>query len=228
MTASARRMFQAILLAVALHAVWFLCVPWSGAGPWTVRSTEPLTRLSYHPASPAADARWLWSPVLFSLPMPAGFSRANPDGGVLHPPVRMPEMPAPLLPPPVGETPMAVMAPSVKIQQEFPVAGAPVFSLPPPRSEVTLISGLDKKPESWVFPIPAASAGAQAWEAVVQLHFREDGLADHVFIENAGEMPEPLRPELTRAMFRWQAPMSVQPRGCTVRIRHVPQPEVRP
>jgi hypothetical protein len=217
---AARILWAAALgLALALHAVWLLPFrPMRPGFDGVVQPRPALVRFAPVAADAAAvDARWLWAPVNFSPPAAAGLGLAGPGGGVLQPPMRLPEEPPPLRVRAAPTPTPAVYAPAGVAPAAWPLIDR---AAPPPPAGSSMIA-LNADAGAWPFPLDARAAGGAPWQAVVRVAFGADGLPRSALVEE-GDAPPAVRVEIARALFAWR-PEDIEPgRTLRLRLRHVP------
>lgn len=197
--------------------------------PAPVRPVVFLPAPAAGPASPdgRADSRTVWSPVLFSLPSAAGFSRAPSHAGELKPPLDLPEDRLPVLERevvPVTNLPTVLSATRTP-EPPRPGARAAVPAEPPlpPPPSVEKIAGVAELPPDATLPIPADRRGTKAWEAEAVVEFDASGLVRHVFVEQSDAGPA-LTAELARGLYRWRLAPGGPAGELRVRFRHEPRP----
>jgi len=229
------RQLWAAVLALAWFGGWGLLLQPAGS-PAPATRVAKAPRVTYLPApavqgdgATRADLRVLWSPVLFSLPTPMGFSRsAASNEATLRPPLQqalstpvllarpVPPPAAPLIPPPVAN--LAGPAPAAPA-----VPAAPVFTAPPPATsaawQVLLRGGLADA--AWqAQPLPPAPADGTAAdvEAGAQLEFSREGWAQHVWLD-APTASSNVNAQLVRALLQWRCAPAAAPRSGAVVLR---------
>lgn len=217
-----------------------VAVAWAGIFPllWPPapmprpRVPPPVPAVAYLPVRAAAaesaierpDIRTLWSPVLFSLPSAAGFSRAPSHAGGLKPPLDLPDEPLPVL---SRASERTVNRPTVLAAVGNPdpagvAARATAAPMTLPRAPVVeRIAGTADLPAGADLPVPAARRGAKAWEAEATIEFDAGGLATHVFVERSEAEPA-VTAELARGLYRWRVPTSAAASSLRVRFHHEP------
>ena len=158
-------------------------------------------------AGAAAAIETRWSPLLFSLPSPLGFSRARGIQDAIRPPVDLPDDPVGYLPRPVGgPSETAVHPPPLPP----PLSTRPGVSPPakdrdrPARHAMTWIQGArGVGPPPWAFPVTAAVCGNRAWTAVLHVGFDDDGLPRRVLLDPSDAPPE-VAMEVVRGAWKWR------------------------
>lgn len=184
----------------------------------------PVRALAAESAVERPDTRTLWSPVLFSLPSAAGFSRAPSHAGGLKPPLDLPEEPLPVLAREGGNTTnrptvlAAVGAPDPVRDAARALAAPAILPRPPVVERIAGTAGL---PAGADLPVPASRRGAKAWEAEALVEFDAGGLATHVFVERSEAEPA-VTADLARGLYRWRVPAGAVATSLRVRFRHEP------
>jgi hypothetical protein len=221
----------ALTVVVLAHGSWLAAVRVSCPPPLRAHPIQPMVTLAVDAGGrPSAEVRRIWSPVLFSLPEPAGFSRSLSGEGVLKPPVRVPDDPPPYQARVTFPSAAAVLTSAgavvprpLPLVQRSPAIPAPRSSVEP----VEIPAGCARLPPEWVFPLGPEAAGNQPWEAVVRLVFHSDGLPRSALVEE-GTLPDAARAALARAMFGWRCPAPNRERVETgdqqyrIRVRYEP------
>lgn len=208
-----------------VYAAATAVVVWSG-GFWAVRDVRglptfappslPSPRAVYaplpsrgHPDQP--DALAIWSPTLFAMPSPWGFSGLSTPATPLRPPLEVPPPPPPHLPRPPREA-MALSA-------AWPPLPTPTFPPPPrdrpppPRPTMEAMEG--KIPAGTAFPLPPGEGGPLPWTAEVVAAIGDGGVPASVWV--AGDVPADVRAALAPAIARWRWP--AEDAGTTARFR---------
>jgi hypothetical protein len=212
------------MIATSWFGAWALLL--SPASPRPARGVALVPRVVYLPsmsdaAAPTgvtAEVRMLWSPVLFSLPTPLGFSRdaltnemrmrppLGPYAGftnfleraartapVIEPPprVNLPEMAANAL--------RAVVA-SEPLTPAFDLTAVSTSAL----FEIVLLDGLaGRKFAETRLPVRPWVGGAKPWEAVAYLELDEAGRVVHVFLESPSPS-DALNARLAQVLRAWR------------------------
>ena len=199
--------FWAVLLAVGWHGLW----GWLFSPARAVSTIAPLRvpQVSYMPVNADgrdgealnADIRALWSPVLFSIPTPMGFSRSVLTNEVgVRPPLgqsmafsnflersALPVQASPLVTIPALNDIVAETIKSLALNETDPSRVTPV---PATGGEVQVefLQGLaERKPANLNLPRHPWIKGDKAWEIVLYIEFGEDGLVRQVFVESPTE-----------------------------------------
>jgi len=173
-----------------------------GPAPSGLRAAVSYMPLQSFAPPERPDARAIWSPVLFSLPTPAGFSREVEAGPVARPPLE----PAPEPPPLLARRAAAVDEAGVSVPAvPLPSVPAGPRPAPPPPPVAAIVPVEGRLPPGVVFPVPAALAGPSAWEAEVRVAFDDSGMPARAFIE-PGDAPAAARAETVRSVMRWRRP----------------------
>ena len=175
----------------------------------------------------------MWSPVLFSLPTPMGFSRSVVSGdAVLRPPLQRTQS-APVLlprPAPADNTPMipapadvfarrAADAPPLVIIE--PPAFAGVLAATGRTWQVVLSGGLvEARWQAQPLPKAPAGDGGDLWEAGAQIEFNRAGVVQHVWLETPTASSN-LNAQLVRALLEWRCAPAAAPRAGSVIVRTV-------
>ena len=221
-----------LILALAWHAAWMLGLGLAREPPPSPPPSAPILRFVQPPSDAektASDPRLLWSPALFSLPSPWGFSRPIVDGRIgARPSVGVRDTPPFfLLEGPAMAERMAV-GHDWRIEEDVaanlfrvpipPLAG-PVFhatdKAPPPRVELmpewtgSVFSAMPL-PEGW------EKAGDRAWEITAFIQVDDSDRVAHVFLEVPSAFPD-LNRGIERALRSWKlAPGSLARSGRVV------------
>lgn len=240
----------------SLRRVWLLTLPLSGLwfGFWlviwqpesfTAPSAEPhfITHARYLPVraasdggEPQSDLRVMWSPVLFALPTPMGFSRAPAAGdGHDRPRVQRPSL-DPLLMPPPSVAKLAPVVPASKLPElndgkNFRLDGAtPVFAEIPAATNTLAIEllGALAQLHSLEQPLPPlpAELAADSWAIVATLEVGREGRVQHVFLDPPSSSTN-FNAELTQALYRWRFVPAAAAQG-PVHLHHVAEPKASP
>ncbi len=179
--------------------------------------------------APHADLRALWSPVLFSLPTPMGFSRAVDRGdSALRPPLLQAQSTPVLLARPVPP-PDAPLIPSPaevlagRAAAELLVPETPVFARAAAGTGQTWQILLRNGSAGAVWqaqPLPTAPAAgsAGAWEAGAQLEVSREGVVQHVWLE-APTASSNLNAQLVHALLQWRCTPATNARAVHVLLR---------
>ena len=231
------------LLALPLAGLWFgfWGLLWQ---PQTFTLPSELPRFTPHarflPArtladggEPQSDLRVMWSPVLFALPTPMGFSRAPAAGdGHDRPRVQRPNLEPQLMPPPTASLKSVVPAskfPGFNDGANFRLDGAePVFAaMPAATNSLTteILGGLRDTP-CLEKPLPALPPEliSDSWAVAATLEVGREGRVQHVFLDPPSASAA-FNVQLTQAFFRWRfAPSSAAAQG-VVHLHHVTAPK---
>lgn len=229
------------LLAVPLAGVWFLLwgLLWQPEEyvphPNTPHFLPHARYLSMRRDAPGAgegqqDLRVMWSPVLFALPTPMGFSRTSATGeGRDHPRVQRPSVEPLLLQP----APVAAGAPVVPVPAapafndgvNFRLAGpAPIFAaVPPPTNSLALVwlGGLAQAQalEKTLPALPPALV-AEAWSILAHIEVNREGGVQHVFLDPPSASAD-FNAQLVQALYRWRFAASAAGVQGVVRLQNV-------
>jgi len=223
----------ALLVAVLWHAFWI--VGFRGRSQPARPTIRPLPslRLAAVPAEAdgvAADPRVVWSPVMFSLPTPFGFSRpiletrmdVRPVSGLLEAEPRLLERPPEASAMSAGRDPQLediLMAYLFRVS--LPPLEAQVFQAGslPASSKVELMPEWSGAvftamplPENW------ETAGDHPWELTAHLEVDESGRVGHVFLVHPCEYPK-INLSVERALRNWQMAPGSAARSGRVLIR---------
>lgn len=207
-----------IVLAIAWYA-WIL-LGFDPAPPPAPKTPARPAPIAYMPMEAAGmserpDVRAIWSPVLFSLPSAAGFSRGAPSGPVARPPLDPPAEPPPLLALRI-QTPAQAAVPLAPVPLPACVPPSP----PPPPPVGTTMTPLEGEvPAGAGFPVAPALRGDRSWEAEAQVAFDGDGLSTHAFVESA-DAPPGVRREIARGLHRWRRPVGSASGWVRIRLVH--------
>ncbi len=231
------------LLALPLALIWFgfwglLWQPEMFAAPrelprFAVHARYLPARAPAEGGEPQRDLRVMWSPVLFALPTPMGFSRAPAAGdGHDRPRVQRPDIEAQLMPPPpaAGLAPVvpAPRPPTLNNGANFRVDDvAPVFAkLPAVTNTLTSEVAGDLAARACLEqPLPPLPPELTAlnWQVVAKLEVAREGRVLHVFLDPPSTAAD-FNAQLTQALLRWRfAPAAAAAQGA-VRLRHLAAP----
>lgn len=218
-----------ITLAVAAHLSWMIGakVPQFPVKP-VIRDTAP-ARVAYAPSNARdIDARFIWSPVIFSLAQGKrnGSTGSGSDNSL--PPVVIPDDPPPFAPRMKPAAPAAILPPDGG--QKSPVWEAPVPSrmrLPPPAFDVDRSGAGPALNPAWAKSFSPECGGRQAWEASIQIEFGADGLPVSVIVDGP-DIPEAARDHLSRTAFGWRRLPSDGPERLGIRVRYSPSGSLLP
>ena len=210
-------------LATSVAAIWFILL-WLMLGTTPIpnplpRETPP--QVAWWPGSGAAgmegghsmvnDIRVTWSPSIFALPSPAGFSHSlRQDRARLTPPDQAVGPEAAFLetaPAAVLTSPTVAMLPGLLTVPQT-VSAWPAPSVFPPRAtgadgprmifpegwESRLFSGMDPGYGSW---------SPQAWSARIEMRFDADGVPDSVLLVQSSGLADVDR-RLVRSVRGWR------------------------
>lgn len=234
---------QLWLLAVPLALVWFgfWGLLWS---PEAYTPQRHLPRFAPHarflPGRTAAvgdeaqrDLRVMWSPVLFALPTPMGFSRTPAAGdGHDRPRVQRPGLEPVLLSPPQdadrGRVVSTISVPAFTAGDRFNVdEGVPVFTTQPAITNMLLVELLGElaalQPLGKPLPVVPAGLAADSWSMKVQIDIGREGSVRHAFLDPPSAAPE-FNIQVLQAISRWRfAPLSAERQG-SVRLYYAATP----
>jgi hypothetical protein len=233
------------LLALPLSALWFgfwglLWQPETFIAPrenplFTPHARFLPARAPADGGEPQSDLRVMWSPVLFALPTPMGFSRAPAAGdGHDRPRVQRPTLEPQLMPPPPVAKLAAVVPvprlPALNDGANFYLDGAaPVFAALPgvtPTLSVEVLGALAglRCLDQPLPPLPVELA-AESWTVVATLELGRAGRVQHVFLDPPSASAA-FNAQLLQAFFRWRfAPSAAAVQGL-VHLHHAPAPQV--
>ena len=199
--------FWAVLLAIGWHGFWGWFFSPADAIPGAAPARTP--QVSYMPVHAdgrdgealSADIRALWSPVLFSIPTPMGFSRSvlTNEAGV-RPPLGQPMMFSNFLErgaSSISASPLVTLPPLTDMVAQavnsLTPAGAgpsPIDVGPATAEEVRIefLQGLARTPPANLkLPRHPWINGDKAWEMVLYIEFDEEGIVRQVFAESPTE-----------------------------------------
>jgi len=178
---------------------------------------------------PHADLRALWSPVLFSLPTPMGFSRSVVSGDAA---LRLPLQQAlstPVLLARPAPPPHALLIPSPADVLSGRAAAGPLVPETPVFARAAAVTG-----QAWQIllrggladavwqaqPLPTAPADGSAgvWEAGAQLEVSREGVVQHVWLE-APTASSNLNNQLVHALLQWRGTPATNARTGHVLLR---------
>jgi len=238
-----RRRFMLLLVAALWHVpLWFVLRP-----DMPERMTHRLPAhsgmaLSFLPLSQEpgtgpmeADARILWSPVLFSLPSPVGFSKPLFPQRLMPPPEKLRNQEAGALlmkPLSTGRRFTITASDPLGYQAQRLLSRREVLRLPgvlhheairPAAGlHVAFRDALAGRTVSGVPVDPATlPAGDQAWLAVIHVRFAPEGWPAFALLDR-GTGDEALDQALVREVRRWRLEDSAEPREGRVEVRYQP------
>ncbi len=212
-----------VAIAVVAHLAWMTGFSVPAFPARRVFRDETPARVVYSPSSARdIDARFIWSPVIFSL---AGGHRDGSSGSGDEnslPPVVIPDDPPPFVSRAKPAPPAAILrargVPPVTLWQ----APVPRRSLPPsPVFEVDRMGEGPAPDPAWARSFSAETAGRHPWEATLQIEFGADGLPGSVLVEGP-EVPAAARDHLSRTAFEWRRIPSEQVEMLLLRVRYSP------
>ncbi|MBP7275314.1 MAG: hypothetical protein KBA51_03840 [Kiritimatiellae bacterium] len=210
-------------VSTVAHIGWLVAfgIPEAPTGPAEPREASP-AHVVFTPAHGGEmDARWLGSPVIFSMPGGLGAARAS-GTGARPPPVTIPEDPPPLL----------VRTPEPAREAVLPATGlrmTPIWQMPAPRSNppplpAFLAERLDAAgglPADWRFDWADEHGGKNSWEAELFIKIGDDGQPASVMVDSA-DAPESARLYMSRTAYGWRLPASASPATVRIRVRYTP------
>lgn len=222
----------AMVLAAAWHAAWMVGLAWHGETARPAMPSAPNLLFAKLPEERevGADPRLVWSPALFALPSPWGFSRQvfeeriarRPAAGLQASMARLRER--------MHEPPLTDEDRSWRLEEEVaaslfrvpqPPLGEAVFRRPagPPTAAVEFMSGWSEDgledgplPEGWEY------GGTAPWEVAAFLEVDAAGRVTHVLLETPSEFPE-INRGLERALRTWRWKPGAEPRSGRVVFR---------
>jgi len=207
-----RTVLYAVGAALALHGLFFILFRAAPQSYTQDHPAPPSTGYLFSPAAPSgADARLVWSPVLFSFPSKMGFSRELLQKK-LHTRLSFEqekETESFL----VAENGLAMEKEAVSADQLLlataqrsvpPLPASPVElagSTPAPR-RVYMAPELKSRLQGGVeLPANLNKAGATAWQARADVTVSEEGAVRHVFLETPLQPPE-LNQAVLQTLYR--------------------------
>ena len=216
---TSRQGWLAVLLAVAWFTLWgFFWSPEPFVPFRSVSHFVPHARFLPGQAVVAGgaaqgDLRVMWSPVLFALPTPMGFSRAPSDGeGHDRPRVQRPSIEPLLLSPPpamsasavVTAVPLPTFADGAHFQLD---EAAPVFALLPANTNLLTVeivgdlAGFQalEKP----LPVLPPELTADSWTVIAHIDLDRFGNVRHVFLDPPSSLAA-FNAQLLQALYRWR------------------------
>ena len=234
-------------LAAPLAFVWFFFwgLLWDPA-PYTPLRGVPrfVPHARFLPGRTAAagdeaqrDLRVMWSPVLFALPTPMGFSRTPAAGdGHDRPRVQRPSLdPILLLPPQDVNRGMVVSAapvPAFAAGDHFNVDGVtPVFDAQPAATQALVVELLGElavvQPLEKPLPAVPPELAADSWGVSAQVDVGREGGVRHVFLDPPSTSTD-FNVQLLQMIYRWRfTPPTTDLHG-TIRLYHVATPRRLP
>lgn len=252
---TARTSSGILWMTVLACALIFQAVWWIGLTPRPAESPAPdpapprvslwrLPLLDGDEHDPAEDPISLWSPVLFALPSPVGFSRPlMMASSGLRPPVQPPLDASMLL-----DRPSFVRSddPAVILDAPFPEShprhrdpglrppGRDGFPRPVgPRDPVLRVffsGGLNENDfEERSLPVDAMEPGTSPWEIEAFLSVDEHGNVNRVILEKRAE-DEQINRSITRALYAWRMDSEKAPASGRLRLYLVApagEPQIR-
>lgn len=213
----------AVMLALLWHGFWCWALapgpaPHPKALPWSPRVAYMPVRIDGRaPDTLASDVRALWSPILFSLATPMGFSRPLLTNEVrAHPPMGLP-----MEPPRFLARPMPAAAPLLQPLRELntetaaqvnrlPATEPPPASAPAARAAVAPLAlewigqPTGATPSGLSFPRPDWMGKLDSWSARLYVEFNTRGEPAQVFLEEPSSY-ERVNRLLVTAAQAWRA-----------------------
>jgi hypothetical protein len=212
------------VIATAWFGAWAVLL--NPASPRAPRAAPPVPRVVYLPAESetltptgaTAEARMLWSPVLFSLPTSLGFSRDALTNEVrMRPPLGQYGGFTNFLERTTHDAPVLEPLPSADLRQAaagtpevvaMPDSESPAFDLVSASTsalfQVMLLDGLaGRRFAEARLPVHPWVNGAKPWEAVAYLELDGGGRVVHAFIENPSPS-ETLNARLAQVLRGWR------------------------
>jgi len=225
----------AILLALVWHGAWAVWLSVANPLPPAARPPAPTVSYITPGAEPArAEVRQLWSPVLFALSSPAGFSRAVLDGeAAIRPPLNPPSASSNLLEHLLPLAPAAALPAGRSLRDDAAQRLAGFPDSPPPPSLFPPTTASELNPVQVEFTGGLAGAefarldlpdnprarDATAWEARLWLEFDPAGGVRHVFLDPPTESAQ-LNLYLLHLAQNWRLRNPGGPRGGWVILRN--------
>ncbi len=235
----------AVGLAVAVHLLWMTGLHLRPPRPLPSPMVTP--RVGYLPVRMGptdtnaihADVRALWSPALFSLPTPMGFSRPARAGDFQWRPVlALPPLPKLLLerealtehsaeaPEQEGSGPVDITLPVLVFSSLDPPALPVPAKAAAGRLTVQLDGGPVPSSASVIWPEQPWMRGTQSWEVVASITIASDGRVEHAFLETRTASEEFNR-DMIVALLRWRLEPGARRSGRLV-IRYMGKPAAAP
>ncbi|MCX6998469.1 MAG: hypothetical protein NTV49_15645 [Kiritimatiellaeota bacterium] len=187
-----------------------------------------------------ADLRAMWSPVLFSLPTPMGFSRSVESGdAALRPPLQQTQSapvllarPAtadntPLVPSPTGVLARRAAGEPLLVIKEPPVFAGVAAATGPTWQVVTGGGRAAARWQAQPLPKTPADGGESLWEAGAQVEVSREGVVQHVWLETPTASSN-LNVQLVHALLQWRCAPAAAPRTGNVLVRYAGAVAARP
>ena len=235
-------------LAVAWFALWGLF--WSPVPFVPLRS---LPRFVPHArflpgqsaivdGAPQRDLRVMWSPVLFALPTPMGFSRTPSDGDDHdRPRVQRPSVEPLLLSPPLATSatamvpavPLPIFSDGARFQLD---EAAPIFASLPALTNLLTIEIVgdlaDFQTLKKTLPTLPSELTTDSWTVIAYVDLDRAGSVRHVFLDPPSSLAA-FNAQLLQALYRWRfAAISTEVHGA-IHLHHAaaerpsqPAPEI--
>ncbi|MBN1267980.1 MAG: hypothetical protein JXB04_00180 [Kiritimatiellae bacterium] len=226
-------------LAIAWHGLWWavLAPAPARARGWLPRAPKVVFAPGEAHEDPEGDPRAVWSPILFSLPTPVGFSRPIMTGaGSVRPPLTAPHNPAvylersatvPDAAPALRRERLEDQVGRVLDEVRFDLLDAPPFRLRGAHGaagpNVEFIDGLSAADFERA-DLPAGELqSTAAWEALAYLEVDAQGRLVQVLIERPTDSTA-RNEALARALRRWTPAAGRGARSGKVIIRNAGSP----
>jgi len=160
----------------------------------------------------------IWSPVLFALPTPYGFSRLPLTEWTVGPPLDLPDPPQFSL----AQPPTALAPRSFPLRPAVPPAWIlatllPYRTLPPYRPTMDALSG--SLPEEAEWPLAPEEAGPAPWTASVEVRISPEGWPTGIWFDST-DAPTTARVSAVRRIASWRWPGAVTSRTVRLRLVH--------
>lgn len=218
---TALRWMAALVSAAAIGAALLAgqpSLPAAGGPPPPAFPTRILFRRADPGPMKAISTAVIWSPVLFALPSPHGFSRLQPAEWTVAPPLDLPDPPPPVL---VGE-PSVLTATTAISRSELPMVWTdasllPHRRLPPATSVVQAATG--ELPERAGWPLSVEEAGVTPWTATVQVQVAPEGWPVGIWLDSA-DAPTAARVLAVRRIAAWRWPPAGTSSVVVLRLTH--------
>jgi hypothetical protein len=196
------------------------------------RAPQFVPHAHYLPARAAAsptDLRVMWSPVLFALPTPMGFSRTpSTSEGRERPRVQRPSLEPQLMPSPqmASGKPVvpAPLRPTFKDGVNFRVdEETPVFTAPPLSANALAMELLDglasRRTAAPALPTLPAELTADSWTVIAHLEIGRDGGVQHVFLDPPSASAA-FNAQLVQSLYCWRLLPTATATAGLVRFQH--------
>ncbi len=224
---------MAVLMAILTQGLWWLFLIPAEAVHQVVDTKAPkLTYLRLEEMADDAGAQTLWSPILFSLPTPVGFSRLMMEGaGSLRPPLsaastaelffarESPDAPGlrAVVHEPLSNRIVQVLG-SLASAERAPSVFADSEEAFEPYVTIEFVDGFLEEEFAEASLPNELKSGTGSWEVLAHLDVDEWGHVAHVFLERMTDS-DARNNAIIRALHRWKLDRAGEARSGKVVVR---------